>query len=62
MKKAIDRMDILDYEVRAHWLASYVSNVFIQDLMGRYFANKVKRKYKRYLYSIDSSNKINETK
>ena len=40
---------IIDYEIKSSWWASLVSNPYLQDLAGRYFAWKVKRKYGRYL-------------
>ena len=45
--------DILDYEVRASWWASWVSADWMQNLAGTYYAWKVTRKYKRYKWSKD---------
>lgn len=39
---------IIDYEIKSSWWASSVSNPYLQDLGGKYFAWKVKRKYGRY--------------
>ena len=44
--------DILMYEIHSHWFASRVSNRFLQSLLGKYFAWKVSRKYKRYRESM----------
>lgn len=43
--------DFLDYEIRSSWWASSISWNWAQDLAGRYFAWKVKRKYSRYVIS-----------
>ena len=60
MKKInkIEMYDILRYEVHSHWLASWISNSFLQNLMGKYFAWKVARKYKRYVSSLEIRNQI----
>lgn len=44
---------VLDYEVRSHWLAPRIGFKWGQVLMGRYFAWKVRRKYNRYLVSLE---------
>ena len=54
----ITMYDILQYEVHSHWLASWISNSFLQDLTGKYFAWKVARKYKRYISSIETRKQI----
>jgi len=38
----------LDYEVKSSRWAGYISNPFLQELVGMYYAWKVKMKYKRY--------------
>lgn len=38
----------LDYEIRSSWWASWVGIGWVQQLAGRYFAWKTKRKYVRY--------------
>lgn len=43
-----DIKSVLDYELRASWWASWISNTHLQDLVARYFAWKVKRKFSRY--------------
>lgn len=50
----IDMIDILQYECHSHWLAPYISFDWGHELLGRYFAWKVKRKYNRYSRSLDS--------
>jgi len=52
--KRIPQIDILNYEVHSHWLASYVWFSWGQDVLSRYFAWKVRRKYKRYKASLDA--------
>ena len=41
----------LDYEIRSSWWASWIGWSWGQELSGRYFAWKVKRKYARYKQS-----------
>lgn len=47
----MSRSEILDYEIRASWWAPSVSHPWLQELTGRYFAWKVKRKYGRWMLS-----------
>jgi NTP pyrophosphatase (non-canonical NTP hydrolase) len=49
---------LLQYEIRSSWWASYISNPYLQDLSGKYFAWKVIRKYKRYTESIKIQNEL----
>ena len=64
MKKRYIRTDrhsvdeILRYEVHSHWLARWVWFSWGQKIMGRYLAFKVRRKYKRYLYSLEMRDRI----
>jgi hypothetical protein len=44
----IDILEILDYEVRSSWWASYISWALGQELSAKYFAWKVRWKYNRY--------------
>ena len=41
--------EILDYEINSSWIASKISNKYLQKLLGSYFAWKVRRKHNRYL-------------
>jgi len=41
----------LDYEIRSSWWASWISWDWLQELSGRYFAWKTRRKYERYKMS-----------
>lgn len=50
--KPISIKDALLYEIQSHWLASKVSNPFLQNLLAKYFAWKVGRKYKKYQYRM----------
>jgi len=43
----------VDYEVRASWWVQWVSWAWLQHLAARYFAWKVKRKYRRYLWAFE---------
>jgi hypothetical protein len=38
----------LDYEIRSSWWASWIGWNWLQELSGKYFAWKVRRKYARY--------------
>lgn len=44
--------DCVMYEIRGSWWASFVSWPWAQEISGRYFAWKVKRKHRRYKQSI----------
>lgn len=44
-------LDFLDYEIRSSWWASWIGWDWGQELSGKYFAWKVKRKYARYKHS-----------
>lgn len=41
--------EILTYELSNNPIAKYISNKFLQNLMSIYMANKVRRKYTKYL-------------
>lgn len=41
--------DIMEYELFSNPLLGLVSNGFLQGLLGKYYAWKVRRKYDRYL-------------
>jgi len=43
--------EALDYEIKTHWLAAYISFSWGQEILGWMIANKVKRKWKRYLWA-----------
>lgn len=44
---------LLDYEIRASWWASWISARWMQNLAGKYYGWKVCRKYRRYKWSKD---------
>lgn len=44
--------EILDYEVKASPIALYISSGWGQKLSSVYYAWKVSRKYKRYVYNL----------
>lgn len=44
-----DIIFLLEYEVSNSWIAKYVSWPWLQDLIGSYYANKVRRKYLAYV-------------
>lgn len=48
----------LDYEIRSSWWALFISGAFGQHLAGKYFSNKVSRKYKRYLQSKQDEKEV----
>ena len=50
--------EVLDYEIRSHWLASWIGFEWGQYLIGKYFAWKLRRKYNRYLVSLKERNRV----
>ena len=46
--------EALDYEIKSHWLASYISFGWGQEIIAWWIANKVKRKWKRYLWAEEN--------
>lgn len=50
--------EVLNYEVHSHWIASWIGFSWGQELMGWYIARKVRRKYRRYLYSLESRKRL----
>ena len=57
LNRRLTRGEVLDYEIRSHWLASWISFKWGQDLLASYFVWKVKRKYKRYRQSNEMEEK-----
>ena len=58
----VNQLEILNYEVRSSWWAPWISWAPLQEISGRYFAWKVRRKYRRYLYRIKSEQEVNSCK
>jgi|TARA_R110000851_G_scaffold308922_2_gene468122 hypothetical protein len=54
----LSRREVLVYEVHSHWFASLASFKWGQYLMGKYFARKVRRKYNRYLTSLEERKRV----
>ena len=54
----LSMQEILNYEIHSHWLASWIGFEWGQDLMGKYFAWKVRRKYNRYLVSLEERKRV----
>lgn len=52
MENKISIYDILHYEIRSSWWTKMVSNKFLQQVAGKYFAAKTKIKYRRYENNI----------
>jgi hypothetical protein len=46
--RKLSMVEILNYEVRSSRVTSLISNDYLQKLLGKYYAAKVKRKYRRY--------------
>ena len=46
--------EALEYEIKSHWLASYISFGWGQEIIAWWIANKVKRKWKRYLWAEEN--------
>lgn len=51
---------LLDYEIRASVWAPWIRIRWMQDLAGRYFAWKVRRKYSRWQASRAERSRVNE--
>lgn len=45
--------DFLDYEIRSSWWAPYIGWGWLQEICGKYFARKTKRKFERYQTSME---------
>ena len=58
MEDKITMMQALDYEVKSSWWSGLIFWNWGRDLAGTYFANKVKRKYRRYTKSVEHQNLI----
>lgn len=60
----ITMIEALEYECHSHWLASWISFSWGQELIASYIAWKVRRKYRRYSFSVEQRemiiNKINQ--
>ncbi len=54
----LSMQEVLNYEIHSHWLASWIGFEWGQDLMGKYFAWKVRRKYNRYLVSLEERKRV----
>ena len=50
--------EVLNYEIHSHWLSSWIGFEWGQDLMGKYFSWKVRRKYNRYLVSLEERKRV----
>lgn len=62
MNETLTIKQCLDYEVRSHWLVTWIWFDWGQNLMGRYIAWKVLRKYKRYTWTIGMEERIKKLK
>jgi len=50
--------EVLNYEIHSHWLARRIGFKWGQELMSKYFAWKVRRKYNRYLVSLEERKRV----
>ena len=57
----LSMQEVLNYEVHSHWLAGRIGFEWGAYLMGKYFAWKIRRKYKRYLVSLEERKAIGLT-
>jgi len=55
-----DLVQILEFEVKSSLWAGYISNQFLQSLVGKYYARKVKNKRKRIKRREDRINFIKD--
>jgi len=60
MTELVKLIDIIRYEVSSHWLASYVSNKYLQGLMANYIVWRVTRKYGKYKRHIQLKNNLEQ--
>ena len=51
----ITQKEVLRYEIAASWWACWISGNYLQAVIARYFARKVKRKYARYNRHVEFS-------
>ncbi len=58
----LTRIQTLEYEIHSHWLASWISFSWGQELMATYLARKTVRKHRRYLHSLETMDRITNTK
>ena len=54
----LSMQEVLNYEIHSHWLSSLIGFEWGQDLMGKYFSWKVRRKYNRYLVSLEERKRV----
>jgi len=48
-----EELKFLSYEVSGNWLNGYIGFKWGQELLGSYYAKKVRRKYLRYIDSVN---------
>ena len=58
----IERKDILDYEIRANRFAKNINNKILQRIFGVWMARKVRKKYSRYIISLNEKQEVNRNK
>ncbi len=56
--KTLSMADLMHYEIQSSRWASYISWNWAQELSARYFAKKVKRKYRRYIATRIMMNRV----
>lgn len=54
----ISLQDAARYEIYSNWLTPYASWAWAQLLLGRYFANKAKRKHTRYIKQLNKASEL----
>lgn len=58
IKDQVSIEEILDYEVRSSWLAQYISQSWLQDVLVSFLLWKVRRKFTRYSASKAFEKKV----
>jgi hypothetical protein len=53
---------LLDYEIRGSWWPQYIMFRWVQFLAGKYFADKVRRKYSRMKRSFEMRSMVEKWK
>lgn len=52
--------EILDYEIMASWWTQFISWEWAQNIVAKYFAWKVQRKYGRYVKFVEMRQRLKQ--
>lgn len=48
----MNKTDALNYEIANSFIAQFVSNEWLQEQLAKYYAKKIERKYRKYLFFL----------